>query len=299
MAFRIPLTFTAMMLIAPMAIADDITIGTYAGDVTLSDTPDVVAVLDAAAIDTITALGVEVDAVPDMPPLDYLTEAMAEAERVGSLFEPDFEALAALGPDLIIAGGRSSRQVAPLSEIAPTVDMTIWGDDLIGQTHARLAAYGEIFDRAAQAEALSRMLNTRLTEAAAAVEGQGNALILLANGGNVSAYGDDSRFGWLHTAIGLPEAFEALSAETHGEAVSFEFIADVNPDWILVIDRAAAIGQNGEAAAATLDNPLVASTTAAQTGQILYLDSGPLYLAGGGVQSMMMTLDEVIEGFGG
>ncbi len=298
MAFRISATFACIAL-ATAAAGDEVAISTYTGEAIVTTAPDTIAVLDAAAIDTISALGVSVDAVPAMPPLPYLADVIEGATPVGSLFEPDFEALAVLAPDLIIAGGRSSAQVEPLSEVAPTIDMTIWGEDMIGQTIDRIAAYGAIFGREAEADELAEVLHAHIAEAAAAVEGQGDALIVLANGGNISAYGDNSRFGWLHTALDLPEAFADLTAETHGEAISFEFIAEVNPDWILVIDRAAAIGRDGEAAAATLDNPLVASTNAAQEGQIIYLSSGPLYLAGGGAQSMMMTLDEIIAGFGG
>jgi iron complex transport system substrate-binding protein len=297
MTLRISTTLACIAL-ATAATAEEVSVETYLGTASVATGPETIAVLDAAAIDTISALGVTVDAVPAMPALAYLAEAMAEATPAGSLFEPDFEALAVLAPDLIIAGGRSSRQVAPLSEIAPTIDMTIWGGDMVGQAQDRIAAYGAIFQREALATELAEALATRVEAAAAAVAGRGDALILLTNGGNVSAYGDDSRFGWLHSALGLPEAFPDLTAETHGEAVSFEFIAEVDPDWILVIDRAAAIGQDGEAAAATLDNALVASTTAAEEDQIIYLNSGPLYLAGGGVQSMMLTLDEIIAGFG-
>ena len=59
------------------------------------------------------------------------------------------------------------------------------------------------------------------------------------------------------------------------------------------------MGQEGEAAQATLDNPLVAGTKAARNDQILYLDSAPLYLAGGGIRSLMGTLDEIETGFSG
>ena len=95
-----------------------------------------------------------------------------------------------------------------------------------------------------------------------------------------------------------PEVFERQVAECeHGINELAKTIAEVDPDWILVIDRGAAIGQEGEAAQATLDNPLVAGTKAAQNGQILYLDSAPLYLAGGGIRSLMGTLDQIEAGF--
>lgn len=288
----------AACLGVPAAFADEVTVETAGGPVAFPSEPERVAVFDMAALDTLAALGVPVAGVPKPVYLPYL-EAVAEtATPVGTLFEPDFEALAVMGPELIVVGGRSSPQKDALERIAPTIDMTIWGADMVGQARARLAAYGEIFGRQAEANALRAELDAKLDEARKAVEGKGDGLILLANGGKISAYGDDSRYGWLHTAIGLPKAYPTVSAETHGEAVSFEFVAEIDPDWILVIDRGAAIGAGGAAAAATLDNPLVNGTTAAEKEQIVYLEAGPVYIAGGGIQSMLGTLDELIAAFG-
>jgi iron complex transport system substrate-binding protein len=288
----------AVALALPAA-AQHVTIETAAGPVALAPAPETVAVFDIAALDTLNALGVPVAGVPVPVYLDSLAALGESAAPVGTLFEPDFEALAVLQPDLIVVGGRSSEQRQAVSDIAPAIDMTIWGDDLPGQARARIAAYGTLFDREAEAAALTGALDAKLEAARQAVSGKGSALIVLTNGGKISAYGAGSRFGWLHSEIGLPEAVSGLDAETHGQPVSFEFLAEQNPDWLLVIDRGAAIGAEGEAAAATLDNPLVAQTRAAQAGQIVYLDAAPLYIAAGGAGSMMHTLDEIIAAFGG
>ncbi|GAD57309.1 siderophore ABC transporter substrate-binding protein [Limimaricola cinnabarinus] len=294
---KILVTSLAALGVPGLALAADLTVSTATGDATVPSNPGTVVALDLAAIDALDALGVELAGVPDITPPAYLQGAMEGVARVGTLFEPDYEALAVMSPDLIVAGGRSQTVVTPLSAVAPTIDMTITGEALIDEARARVATYGEIFDRADAAAELTGALDDRIAEVQEAVADKGDALILLTNGGKLSAYGAESRFGWLHAALDLPEAFPELDADTHGEAVSFEFIAEVDPDWILVIDRGAAIGQEGEAAQATLDNPLVAGTKAAQNGQILYLDSAPLYLAGGGIRSLMGTLDQIEAGF--
>ncbi|MDB6183080.1 siderophore ABC transporter substrate-binding protein [Paracoccus fistulariae] len=290
----------ALTLALPTALhAQDIQIDTATGPVAVAPAPENLAVFDLAAIDTLNALGVTVTAGPDITPPAFLAPALADSTKVGTLFEPDFEALAAMGPDLIIAGGRSAAQVDALSRIAPTVDMTITGDALFEEAESRLTSYGTLFGKEDQAAELKAQLDTALQDARAAVANKGNALILLTNGGKVSAYGAGSRFGWLHSALNLPEARGGLDTQgSHGEAVSFEFIADTNPDWLLVLDRGAAIGEEGEAAAATLDNPLVAGTTAGQKGQIVYLDPAALYLSSGGVQSLTLLLKQVTEAFG-
>ena len=90
-----------------------------------------------------------------------------------------------------------------------------------------------------------------------AIAGKGKGLIILTNGPKISAYGQGARFGWIHGELGLPEAVENIETTAHGEAISFEFIHQADPDWLLVLDRAAAIGAEAQGAQATLDNPLV------------------------------------------
>lgn len=284
-----------LCLAALPAWAEDVTISTATGAVTVPANPAVIAVLDIAAIDTLAALGVTPQGVPDKLYVPYLQDLAGQATVVGTLFEPDLEALATLAPDLIIAGGRSSTQVEPLSQLAPTVDMTIW-EDVVGEGRDRIATYGALFDKADAAADLTATLDAKLAEVTAAVQGKGTALIVQANGPKISAYGKGSRFGWIHTALGLPEAHEKLNPDTHGDSISFEFIAEVNPDWIIVVDRAQAIGEQATATD-TLANPLVAGTTAGQKGQIVYLSSAPVYIAGGGYTSLMTTLEELLAAF--
>lgn len=291
------LTLIVTALAGP-GLAQDVAVATATGEVALQANPSRVAVFDLAAADMLDALGVPIDGLPLPVRLDYLSNAAEGATGVGTLFEPDYEALARLASDLIIAGGRSSAVVEPLSQVAPTIDMTVPATGQAEQVPARLAAYGALFGREAEATAVSADFEAKLTEARAAVAGKGDGLVILVNGGRLSAYGAGSRFGWLHEALGIPEAVEELEAGTHGEAVSFEFLAEADPDWLLVIDRGAAIGAAGEAAQAVLDNPLVAGTTAWQEGQVVYLDPSRVYLATGGVQSMTGTMDEIIAAFG-
>lgn len=220
------------------------------------------------------------------------------AEPVGTLFEPDFEAIAALEPDLIVIGGRSSTQFDALAQIAPVIDMTIDGDDLVSIGRDRLAAYGALFEKEAEAAALAAGLDADLAAARSASEGRGDALIVMTNGPKVSAYGRGSRFGWIHTAVGIEPTIADVEAATHGEAISFEFIHQANPDWLLVVDRAAAIGEDAANARETLDNPLVAGTTAWTEDQVVYLDAAPIYIAGGGLRSLTDILHEIAAAFG-
>ena len=296
-AFRWAAVFVAAGLGAQAALADEVSIETARGSVEAPAKPETVAVFDISALDTLDALGVSVAGTPARVYVDYLQKTADGTEKVGSLFEPDFEAINTLQPDLIVAGGRSSKQVEALSDFAPTIDMTIWGDGLLDQAKDRLAAYGAIFGKEEQAKELEAKLSQAVETVKNLTADKGKSLIVLTNGPKISVYGKDSRFGWLHTELGIEPAIEDVKASTHGEAISFEFIRDTNPDWLIVIDRAAAIGEDATLAAETLNNKLVAETNAWKSGQVIYLDAAKVYIAAGGYQSLMGTLGDLSKAF--
>ena len=286
----------AFAVCATCASAGDVEIVTYAGPATAPAVPDKFVVLDVAALDTLDALEVVPDGTISPVYLPYLEHIAENSQIVGTLFDPDFEALNALQPDLIIAGGRSSGHVAALSGLGKTIDMTIW-ENPVSQGLARLTAYGQIFNQQARAAELKDAFHRKLDEARELGARQGGALIVMTNGPKVTAYGAGGRFGWLYTELGLSEAVETVAQSTHGEAISFEFIRAADPDVLLVIDRLAAIGRGGETAQSTLDNALVRDTKAWKSGKVVYLSAAPIYIAGGGIQAMTITLDELIEAF--
>jgi iron complex transport system substrate-binding protein len=295
MIFRILLAAIALAFAVPPAEA--VEIQTATGPVTVEATPGRVAVFDIAALDTIDRLGIRPAGVPEnlyLPELAHLKEGAAV---VGDIFEPDLEALSALQPDLIIVGGRSSPQAHAAARVAPTIDMTMDGDDLLAQAKERLAAYGALFGREEEAAAALQELEEAVEAARRAVAGRGTALIVMTNGPKVTAYGTGSRFGWVHEALGLEPAVEDVQAATHGEAISFEFIREADPDWLIVLDRAAAIGSADQNARATLDNELVAETTAWREGQVIYMPAPDFYIAAGGIQATTRVLRTIADAF--
>lgn len=268
------------------------TIETAKGPVELAAVPQKVVALDTAAIDTLQALDVALIGLPGPIYLDYIkTEGATE---VGTLFEPNLETIAGLGPDLIIIGGRSAAKFDAVSQVAPTVDMTM-GADLIPEASNRLATYGALFGKQEKAAELQAQLDEKLTKLREAAADKGNMMVVLTNGPKMSAYGKGSRFGWLFEATGMPEAAEALPISGHGASITQEFIAEKNPDWLLVLDRAAAINSDEQGAKVTLDTPLVQGTKAWKEGNVVYLPESEMYIGGGGIQALNRTIDALTE----
>ncbi|WP_295814604.1 siderophore ABC transporter substrate-binding protein [uncultured Nitratireductor sp.] len=274
------------------ANAEEITVKHAQGETVLPDTPTTVLTFDFAALDTLDALGVEVAGVPNTLIPAYLSKYESDAyAKIGSLFEPDFEVVNAAEPDLIIVAGRSARQYEALSKIAPTIDLSVVPDNFLNGAKENARKLGAIFDKDEEAKEMIGKLDESVAALQETAKNAGKGLIILTNGGKVSAYGPGSRFGWLHDDLGVTPAVEDVEAATHGEAVSFEFILKTNPDWLFVVDRDSAIGSEGQSAKQTLDNELVAATTAAKEGNIYYADAVRWYLVGGGMTALQAEVD--------
>ena len=259
--------------------------------------PKKVIVLDTTALDTLATLGVEVAGVPDMQMSEQLARYNDKKYlRVGTLFEPNYEAIHAAAPDLIVVGGRSQAKYADLAKIAPTIDLTADRTDLVGSVERNTNILAGLFGKQAQAKQLLDKLHRSIADLKVKAKSAGTGLIVLTTGGKMSAYGPGSRFGVLHDAFGIAPAVSNLNTSNHGQAISFEFILKTNPDWLFVIDRDAAIGRDGAAAQRMLDNELVRQTKAWKNQHVVYLNGLNWYVMGGaGLTAMQENVDQLSE----
>ncbi|EIM27485.1 ABC-type enterochelin transport system, periplasmic component [Microvirga lotononidis] len=278
------------------AQAQDLTIQHAKGETTLSRKPPKVLAFDMASLDTLNALGVEVAGVPTARFPEYLAKYTSDRyEKIGTLFEPDYEAVNAAEPDLIIVGGRSSAKYADLAKIAPTIDLTVDPKDFMSSVKRNVRVLGKIFDKEPEAETQLAKLETSIADLRQDAAKAGKGLLVLTTGGKMSAYGPGSRFGILHGEFGIVPVVEGLATTNHGQAVSAEFILKTDPDWLFVIDRDAVVGREGGAAKNVLDNELVAQTTAWKQKQVVYLDPVNWYLVGGGLTALQASVDQIAK----
>lgn len=282
----------------PEAAATEVTVEHYSGTDTVPVNPETVAVFDIGVLLTLHELGVEVDALGGLaaPVPDEYASIVANPAftPVGTAFEPDYEAVNALEPDLIIVATRSSATYPEMKKIAPTVDLTLNEGDYMESLRQQLETIGEIFGVQEAVAAKLAELEAEIDEISAQTADAGSALIVMTNGNEVSAYGPGSRFGLVHDVLGYAAADETLEREaTHGDVVSFEFVLEAQPEVLFVVDRTAAVGQEGPGAQAVLDNELVHQTPAWQNGRVVYVDSFSWYIASNSLPAMFQILEDV------
>jgi iron complex transport system substrate-binding protein len=265
--------------------------------------PEKIVVFDLASLDTIGALGGEVAGAPLESVPDHLEGYLADdAFNAGTLFEADLVEIEAQQPDLIVIGGRSSALYEDLSEIAPTVDLSLRGT--YTETLERNATFlGEVLGAEDEAAAAIEEVEAGIEEARAVTADAGTGLGLMVSGGELSAMapaGDSSdargaRGGLIYDAFGVQPVVDDIRAATHGEPVSFEFLLETDPDYLWVVDRDAATGEGGQSAEAVLDNDIVKQTTASRDGHIVYLDPTAWYIVFGGIDTTKIMIDDVLQ----
>ncbi|MGB2785856.1 siderophore ABC transporter substrate-binding protein [Psychrobacter sp.] len=276
---------------------EKITVDTVKGNVDLAMNPSPLVVYDMTLMQDLAALDVAVDGMPSGLKLDNLqSKTQPEPKTVGTVFEPDLEALNAMQPQAILVGSRMAEKYDALSSIAPTLDMTIDTANIYASSKQRLHDLGALFGKSAQAAKLQGNIDGLIDETKALTKDKGKGLVVMVNGNKLSAYGDKSRYGFIHTVLDIPMADDQIADARHGQPISFEYIQKTNPDWLFVVDRSAAIGEDGAGAKAVLDNPLVAQTNAWSKNQVVYL-SPDSYLAFGGYYQWIQDLTTIKEAF--
>ncbi len=292
----------AQSLATAVAPPTEVLITHYSGADTVPVNPETVVVFDLGVLISLHDLGVEVDAVGGLGiPIPGEYDAIVnnpDYVEVGTAFEPDYEAVNAMEPDLIIVASRSSRWYAEMSRIAPTVDLTVDWDDYMNSFRDTHRSMGKIFNVESKVEEKLAKLDAEIARVRSQAAGAGKALILMTTGAEVTAYGPGSRFGFVHDQFGYAAADESLERDaTHGDAVSFEYILEAAPDALFVIDRAAAIGGEGDAAKQILDNELVTQTPAWQNERVVYVDNFAWYIAASSLPSYFMIADNIASSF--
>lgn len=313
----VALGLTAVLALAACGEAESIEqTATTAETITITDAqdrvvelplePEVVVATDWSVIRTLSDLGVEVDAVPSTNsalPEDLAAYASDDVTKVGTLQEPDYEAISALEPDVVIVGSRSGTPevIAELEKITPhVIDMSVrWEDpaDQIDLAEERITALGALFGLEQEAQEQMDDIRAQLEKVGTqAAESGDTAMFVQVSGGTASAYGPGSRFGILYEDFGYADTGAPIDEEgSHGQEISQEFFRKYNPGVMLVLDRAAAIGSEEQPALEVLDNDLVNSTDAATSQSIVEVEGFSWYIANHAPSSLLQQMIDDVE----
>ncbi len=257
--------------------------------------PTRIVVLDIGALETMQELGVSATGVPKRYMPDYLDKIKAQADiaDVGSVIEPDFEAISASSPELILISTRQERFYKELSRIAPTIFVGTDNKNFLKSFEENVLLIGKIVGKEQEAQdKLDQVLGKIETTKVKFEQDPKKALFLIYNNGKFSAFGKGSRFGFIHDVLQLKPVMDFQDESVHGQKVSNELIAEANPDYLFIVDRnAAVVGK--KANKNEVENPLIKLTNAYKNNQVFYLDPNLWFISGGGLTSVNLMVDDI------
>ncbi|MFC0308553.1 siderophore ABC transporter substrate-binding protein [Gallibacterium trehalosifermentans] len=300
MKFKIKLALGILGLVGSLALlpsqAAEMTVKTAVGEQTIPQDAKRIVVLDFGVADTLRELGAT-DRIVGIAKSTALPAYLASFKadnftNVGSLPEPAFEKINELKPDLIIASGRQQKMLDRFKEIAPVFYYQNDFTDFYSSLTNNIEILGKIVNQEALATQKIKELENKIAQLSTLTKGK-TALLVLVNENRISAYGDSSRYGLVYQKFGFTPVDKNIKSSTHGMSVGFEYILDKNPDYLLVVDRTAAITEKKDNAQVVLENALIKKTKAYQQQHIIYLDAENWYLAFGGLKATEMMIDEL------
>ena len=258
---------------------------------------------------------------------------------LGTIKEANLEAVMECEPDVIFIGGRLSSMYDDLSQIAPVVflqtDTAADGKGVIESVRDNATTIASMFGLEDEIASKMEAFDQRITALQEFAAGK-TAVVGMCTSGSFNVLGNDGRCSIIGREIGFDNVAAGAAAEqsghggkpestseqgndqgesqsegksgeaiaavtaTHGNEASFETIVSLDPDYIFVMDRDAAIGTEGaQLAREIMDNELVQSMRAAQDDHIVYLEHPNVwYTAEGGITALDYMLTDLEQGLG-
>lgn len=280
-----------------VAESSTITVNDTNGEsVELKKNPERVVVFDHGIADVLYNMDVEIVGLAKGAKLPEIISYYDDEKyaNVGSLKEPDFEAIKALNPDLIIISGRQADMAEDFEEIAPTINLGTDGTKYLESFKSNVETLGKIFDKEEKVAELVSEIDNKVQELNKTITDRKiSATTVLTSEGSLSTFSGESRFGIIYNELGFINPDQNIEASTHGQQVSFEYFLENEAEYIFVVDKGAATG--GEADSSVFDNDIVKNTEAYKNGKVISLNSEVWYTVAGGIDSTNAMLDEIAE----
>jgi iron complex transport system substrate-binding protein len=238
---------------------------------------------DNRTFETLDSWGIELSAgaVALMPSTISYTEDSSIID-LGNHREPNLEAIVAVAPDLIINGQRFAEYHDDFVSYAPDAVVLELdpreGEPFDEELKRQTTVLGEIFGKQAEAKKLTDALDDAIERVKSAYDGE-TVMAVTTSGGQIGylaphvgrTLGPVFDFLELTPALDVTEA----SDDHQGDDIAVEAIASSNPDWILVMDRDAAVASDDPSYSPAADilegSEALAKVTAVSNGHIVYM----------------------------
>ncbi|GAA1093421.1 ABC transporter substrate-binding protein [Nocardiopsis exhalans] len=254
------------------------------GTQTVASPPASVVALDNRTFETLSDWDIELSAaaVSLMPDTIGYTQDDSIID-IGTHNEPDLESIVAAEPDLVVNGQRFTQHQDDIASLVPDAAILELepreGEPFDAELKRQITVLGEVFDKQDEAAELVAEFDAAVERVNDAYDEDASVMAVTTSGGEIGylAPGVGRTLGPAFDIFGLTPALEVdgASDDHQGDDISVEAIADSNPDWILVMDRDAAVAVDEagyeEADKILSESEALAGVSAVENEQIVYM----------------------------
>lgn len=225
-----------------------VTVTDMSGEEVTIESADSVVVTDNRAFEVLRAWGVHPAAAPRtlMSPANEWADDESILDT-GSHGEPNFDQVIAADPTLIISGYRYGDHSEKLQDAAPDAAFIDMDADLEPNEYVRqqVTLLGDSFCKQEEAEELLNEFDEAVAEAKDAYDPEMTVMGLVTSANEIRyANPSDGRGASIFfSLLDLTPALDEDGSSNHqGDDISLEAIGEAQPDFLLVMDRDAAVG---------------------------------------------------------
>lgn len=269
--------------------------------VVVPKSPSKVVVMNYGALDTLDALGK--GSIVAGAPLSVLPSYLQQYKNTtiadtGNMKEPSIDAIKQAKPQLIIIDGRQASRSQELSKIAPVINLSVDAKNYLESAKKHINVLADITGTEKTASNLIQALDVKITHAQTVAQSSPKkAIVTIHNDGKMILINASSSAALIHDVLKVKRAVPFfIQPINNGERpkptfIDNNYVNNVKPDIIYVVDRSKAIGQT-----AMKEDFFDAKVLAENKTQVVYLTPDLWYLSGGGAESLDRQIDEVING---
>jgi len=218
--------------------ADSIAVTDFADrTVTFTEAPEKVAALGSGDVDLMHAFGVEVVGKPTLSDESKL-EIAKDAEQIGTTHEVNYEKIALLQPDVVLANVGFNQEDVPTIEGLGTKAVLTEANS-IQDIKKQITLYGEMLQSTDKADQLIKELDADLKAASSALKNSEKRVLLVygAPGTYMAALPNSLSGDFLAAAGGINVAsdYPALEKFPQYAQINTERVVEANPDAVLLI----------------------------------------------------------------
>ncbi|WP_426703720.1 siderophore ABC transporter substrate-binding protein [Staphylococcus shinii] len=264
--------------------------------------PKRVVVMDYGALDVMQQLKLEnhIVAIAKGQGASFLPDRLKSFKNskyinLGNPGQPNYDELAKSKPDVIFASFRQAhtKTLEEMKKAAPNAKIVFispQNDDYIASIKNNTKNIGKIFEKQKEAKKLVTQLDDKVAETKKRV-GDESVLFLNVDNKGLKTYGSTGRFGgFLNQDLGIKHADKQMKANSSGILISNEYLNEINPDKLFVIDRTKKANGQSKTIPQSLQNDVIKNSKAIKNDDVTLFEANSWFFGEGGIG---LTIDQL------